>query len=262
MRVRPAVFAGTFYPDKPQELAAVVRSYLPKSPSATPTTVIKAIIAPHAGYIFSGATAGAAYAAVMAQKSHIDRVVVLGPSHRVGFSGVASSGASAFETPLGPVAVDRDAVTALTSAGLAREFEVAHEDEHSLEVQLPFIKTVFPSAHIVPLLAGDEDWQACERVLAALWGKDETLIVISSDLSHYHDYATAQHVDGETAKEIASLAAGSIDHEQACGATAVNGILGIAAEKKMSCQTLELRNSGDTAGPKNRVVGYGAFAIG
>ena len=184
MRVRPAVFAGTFYPDKPQELAAVVRSYLPKSPSATPTTVIKAIIAPHAGYIFSGATAGAAYAAVMAQKSHIDRIVVLGPSHRVGFSGVASSGASAFETPLGPVAVDRDAVTALTSAGLAREFEVAHEDEHSLEVQLPFIKTVFPSAHIVPLLAGDEDWQACERVLAALWGKDETLIVISSDLSH------------------------------------------------------------------------------
>ena len=262
MRVRPSVFAGTFYPDKPQELASVVKSYLSKPASAAPTRVVKAIIAPHAGYIYSGATAGAAYAAVRALRDTIERVVVLGPSHRVGFSGVASSSASAFETPLGPVAVDRDAVTALTTAGLAREFEGAHENEHSLEVQLPFIKTVFPSAHIVPLLAGDEDWLACKRVLATLWGQDETLIVISSDLSHYHDYAAAQHFDKETAKQIESLAAGGIDHEQACGATAVNGILGIAAEKKMSCQTLELRNSGDTAGPKNRVVGYGAFAIG
>jgi AmmeMemoRadiSam system protein B len=265
MRVRPSAFAGTFYPDKPQELAAVVKSHLSKSAktaSAARTMLVKAIVAPHAGYIYSGTTAGAAYAAVSARRDEIERVVLLGPSHRVGFSGIASSGASVFETPLGPVTVDRDAVTALTTAGLAREFEGAHDDEHSLEVQLPFIKTVFPSAHIVPLLAGDEDWQACERVLAALWGKDETLIVISSDLSHYHDYATAQHLDGETAKQIESLAAGGIDHEQACGATAINGILGIAADKKMSCQTLELRNSGDTVGAKNRVVGYGAFAIG
>jgi AmmeMemoRadiSam system protein B len=250
-----------FYPDKPQELAALVKGYLSKFASAAPSIVVKGLIAPHAGYIYSGTTAGAAYAAVTALRDTIERVVVLGPSHRVGFSGVASSGASAFETPLGPVTVDRDAVTALTSAGLAREFERAHESEHSLEVQLPFIKTVFPSAHIVPLLTGDEDWQACERVLAALWGQDETLIVISSDLSHYHDYATAQRLDRETASQIESLAAGGIDHEQACGATAVNGLLGIAAEKKMSCQTLDLRNSGDTAGPKNRVVGYGAFAI-
>jgi MEMO1 family protein len=261
MRVRPAAFAGMFYPDKPQELAAVVKGYLSKYASVAPSMAVKGIIAPHAGYIYSGTTAGAAYAAVTALRDAIERVVVLGPSHRVAFSGVASSGASAFETPLGPVTVDRDAVTALTTAGLAREFERAHESEHSLEVQLPFIKTVFPSAHIVPLLAGDEDWQACERVLAALWGQDETLIVISSDLSHYHDHATAQQLDRETASQIEALAAGGIDHEQACGATAVNGILGIAAEKKMSCRTLDLRNSGDTAGPKNRVVGYGAFAI-
>src|ERR1035437_7727858 len=121
MRVRPSVFAGTFYPDKPQELAAVVKSYLSKTaPSMVSKAITKAIIAPHAGYIFSGTTAGAAYAAVMARKDAIERVVVLGPSHRVGFSGVASSSASAFETPLGPIAVDRDAVTALTAAGLAR----------------------------------------------------------------------------------------------------------------------------------------------
>jgi AmmeMemoRadiSam system protein B len=263
MRLRPSAFAGTFYPDKPQELAMVVKSHLSKSAAAeTPAMVVKAIIAPHAGYIFSGPTAGAAYAAVSARRDAIERVVLLGPSHRVGFSGIASSGASAFETPLGPVTVDRDAVTALITAGLAREFEGAHENEHSLEVQLPFIKTVFPSAHIVPLLAGDEDWQACERALATLWGNDETLIVISSDLSHYHDYATAQRCDAETANQIEALAAGGIDHEQACGATCINGVLGIAAEKKLSCRTIELRNSGDTAGPKSRVVGYGAFAIG
>lgn len=264
MRLRPSAFAGTFYPDKPQELAAAVKSYLSKAPAAPPevASTVKALIAPHAGYIYSGITAGAAYASAAARRDGVERVVVLGPSHRVGFTGVATSGASAFDTPIGPLAVDREASTHLTKAGLAREFEAAHENEHSLEVQLPFIKMVFPSARIVPLLAGDEDWQTCERVLADLWGGDETMIVISSDLSHYRDYEAAKQADRETANQIELLAAGGIDHEQACGATTVNAVLGVAANRKLSCRTVDLRNSGDTAGPKNRVVGYGAFVFG
>ena len=177
------------------------------------------------------------------------------------FAGVATSGASVFETPLGPVAVDRDAVTSLIQAGLAREFEPAHENEHSLEVQLPFLKQLFPAARVVPLLAGDDDWHAALRVLTELWGGNETVIVVSSDLSHYHDYATAQKIDAGTAKSLERLAAGKVDHEQACGATGVNALLALVAEKGLACTTLDLRNSGDTAGPKNRVVGYGAFAV-
>ncbi len=262
MRVRAPAFAGMFYSDKPQELAASVKSYLVgAAPPAIPTPP-KAVIAPHAGYIYSGPVAGTAYAALSARAEEIERVVLFGPSHRVGFSGVAASGAVAFETPLGPVAVDRDAVTGLVKAGLAREFDPAHENEHSLEVHLPFLKLVFPDARVVPLLAGDDDAQAAERALAHLWGESETAIVISSDLSHYHDYASAQRLDAATARALEQLAAEGIDHDQACGATGVNALLAIASRKGLSCLTLDLRNSGDTAGPRNRVVGYGAFAIG
>jgi AmmeMemoRadiSam system protein B len=251
-----------FYSDKPQELAAAVKTYLAQAAPPAVLTPPKAVIAPHAGYIYSGLVAGTAYAALSARSAEIERVLLLGPSHRVGFPGVAASGASAFETPLGPVAVDRDAVTALVQAGLAHEFEPAHENEHSLEVHLPFLKLVFPDARVVPLLAGDDDAQAAERALAHLWGDGETVIVISSDLSHYHDYATAQRLDAATAKAMEQLAPGGIDHEQACGATGINAMLAIASRKGLSCLTLDLRNSGDTAGPRNRVVGYGAFAIG
>jgi AmmeMemoRadiSam system protein B len=251
-----------FYSDKPQELAAAVKAYLAQAAPPTIPTSVKAVIAPHAGYIYSGPVAGTAYAALSTRAAEIERVVLLGPSHRVGFPGVAASGAGAFETPLGPVAVDRDAVAALVKAGLAREFEPAHENEHSLEVHLPFLKLVFPDARVVPLLAGDDDAHAAERALAHLWGDGETAVVISSDLSHYHDYATAQRLDAATAKSMEQLAAGGIDHEQACGATGVNALLAIASRKGLSCLTLDLRNSGDTAGPRNRVVGYGAFAIG
>jgi hypothetical protein len=160
------------------------------------------------------------------------------------------------------VAVDREAVALLVKEGLAREFEAAHENEHSLEVQLPFLKQVCPNARMVPLLAGDDDWRAVEKVLALLWGEGETAIVVSSDLSHYHDYATAQQLDADTAKTVERLAAGEVDFDQACGATGINGLLAMVANKGLACTTLDLRNSGDTAGPRNRVVGYGAFAVG
>jgi AmmeMemoRadiSam system protein B len=251
-----------FYSDKPQELAASVKAYIATAaPPGTPTPP-KAVVAPHAGYIYSGPIAGTAYAALAARGGQIERIILLGPSHRVAFSGVATSGAVFFETPIGPVAVDRDAVARLVQGGLAREFEPAHENEHSLEVQLPFLKQLFPAARVVPLLAGDDDWNVARRILAELWGGDETVIVVSSDLSHYHDYATAKKIDAGTARTMEDLAAGHVDHEQACGATGVNALLALAADKGLACTTLDLRNSGDTAGPKNRVVGYGAFAVG
>jgi AmmeMemoRadiSam system protein B len=251
-----------FYPDKPQELAAAVKAYVAEAtPPATPRPP-KAVVAPHAGYIYSGPIAGAAYAALSARGKDIERVILVGPSHRVGFHGVATSGASAFETPLGPVALDREAVASVIEKGLAREFEPAHDNEHSLEVQLPFLKQVCPGARVVPLLAGDDDWPTVQKALALLWGGDETAIVVSSDLSHYHDYKTAQRLDAETAKTMERHGAGDVDFEQACGATGINALLAVVSDKGLTCTTLDLRNSGDTAGPRNRVVGYGAFAIG
>ncbi len=262
MRARPPAVAGMFYSDKPQELAAAVRSYVAEAAPPGTAKPPKAVVAPHAGYIYSGPIAGTAYAALAARGKEIERVILIGPSHRVGFPGVAASGASAFETPLGPVAVDREAVSLLVKEGLVREFEAAHDNEHSLEVQLPFLKQVCPNARMVPLLAGDDDWRAVEKVLALLWGEGETAIVVSSDLSHYHDYTTAQRLDADTAKTVERLAAGEVDFNQACGATGINALLALVADKGLACTTLDLRNSGDTAGPRNRVVGYGAFAVG
>jgi AmmeMemoRadiSam system protein B len=262
MRARRPAVAGMFYSDKPQELAAAVRAYVAEAAPPGMAKPPKAVVAPHAGYIYSGPVAGTAYAALAPRGKEIERVILIGPSHRIGFPGVAASGASAFETPLGPVAVDREAVALLVKEGLAREFEAAHENEHSLEVQLPFLKQVCPNARMVPLLAGDDDWRAVEKVLALLWGEGETAIVVSSDLSHYHDYATAQQLDADTAKTVERLAAGEVDFDQACGATGINGLLAMVADKGLACTTLDLRNSGDTAGPRNRVVGYGAFAVG
>ena len=251
-----------FYSDKPQELAAAVREYVAEAVPPATAKPPKAVIAPHAGYIYSGPIAGTAYAALSARGKEIERVILVGPAHRVAFPGLATSGASAFETPLGPVTLDREAIALLLKEGRAREFERAHENEHSLEVQLPFLKQVCPNARIVPLLAGDDDWRAVERALELLWGEAETAIVVSSDLSHYHDYTTAQQLDADTARTVERAASGEVGFEQACGATAINGLLALVAVKGLTCTTLDLRNSGDTAGPRNRVVGYGAFAAG
>ncbi len=262
MRARAPAFAGMFYSNKPQELAAAVRAYLDEANPPRTDGPPKAVVAPHAGYIYSGPVAGTAYASLSARGKEVERVVLVGPSHRMAFPGVATSGASAFETPLGPVPVDQEAVALLSKEGLARAFEPAHENEHSLEVHLPFLKQVCPEARIVPLLAGDDDFRAVERVLALLWGEGETAVVVSSDLSHYHDYATAQKLDSATAKMVERGETGEIGFDQACGATGINALLALVADKGLTCTTLDLRNSGDTAGPRNRVVGYGAFAAG
>ena len=264
MGTRPAAVAGSFYPGEAKRLTAAVDGYLADArPSRVGSPAIpKAVIAPHAGYQYSGPIAGSAYGSLVAHAKGIERVVLLGPSHRVPFAGVAASHAAAFDTPLGAVPVDRDAIEALLNDGLIRHKDAAHAREHSLEVHLPFVQRVFPGACVVPLLAGDHDFTGVAAVLARLWGGPETIIVVSSDLSHYHDYDTACRLDRKTADAIEARRAGSVDSEQACGATPVNALLQIAAEKGLDAATLDMRNSGDTAGPRDEVVGYGAFVFG
>jgi AmmeMemoRadiSam system protein B len=266
MATRPAAVAGMFYPGEAKRLAAAVEEYLadarpaPNRMGSPPAP--KAVIAPHAGYQYSGPIAGSAYASLVPHAKEIERVIVVGPSHRVPFSGVACSSAAAFATPLGAVSVDRDALELLLKDGLVANNDAAHAREHSLEVHLPFLQRVFPGACVVPLLVGDHDHASLAAVLARLWGGPETVIVVSSDLSHYHDYETACRLDQETAGVIEARRAGSVDYQQACGATPVNALLQIAADKGLSVSTLDLRNSGDTAGPRDEVVGYGAFVFG
>lgn len=261
LRVRQTAVAGTFYPSDAQTLSALVHQYLAQAKPETADLHPKALIVPHAGYVYSGPIAGSAYAALRAQAEVIRRVVLIGPAHTAPLTGLAVSSVDAFRTPLGRVPVDRDAVRALLSLPQVQQLDHAHTTEHGLEVQLPFLQTVLGQFHMVPLVVGMAQPADVAAVLAQLWDGPETLIVISSDLSHYHDYAAAQRLDEETAVAIESLAPGQIGRDQACGRVAIQGLLLLAQQHGLRAQTLDLRNSGDTAGPRNRVVGYGAFAF-
>jgi hypothetical protein len=263
MGTRAAAVAGTFYPGEAKELTAAVEAYLANAHVAPHSQLPpKAVIAPHAGYQYSGPIAASAYSSLIPHAKSIERVILVGPSHRVPFAGMAASRAASFATPLGAVPVDRDAIESLLKEGLIQENDAAHAREHSLEVHLPFVQRVFPGARVVPLLVGDQDHAGVAAILARLWGGPETVIVVSSDLSHYHDYTTACRLDRETAATIEARRAGGVDFDQACGATPVNALLQIAADKGLSAATIDLRNSGDTAGPRDEVVGYGAFVFG
>ena len=220
----------------------------------------KAIIVPHAGYIYSGPTAATAYARLSLARDTIKRVVLLGPVHRVPVNGLALPGVSVFATPLGSVPVDLDAVAAIENMPQVVESAIAHAQEHSLEVQLPFLQTVLEDFTIVPLAVGDVTGEQVAEVLETLWGGPETLIVISSDLSHFLPYETACAIDSETVQNILTLH-GPVNHQQACGGTPVNGLLLAARKHHLLPQLLDLRNSGDTAGDKNRVVGYASIAF-
>jgi AmmeMemoRadiSam system protein B len=222
-------------------------------------TVPKAIIAPHAGYIYSGPIAASVYTLLAPARDRVNRVVLLGPTHRVAVRGLALPGAEAFATPLGVVEIDRAAVDALRGLPQVVESPQAHALEHSLEVHLPFLQTVLGGFTLLPLAVGQATPQEVADVLERLWGGPETLIVVSSDLSHYLPYRNAQAVDRTTAQAILALST-DISHEQACGATPVTG-LGLAARRRgLRPELLDLRNSGDTAGDHDRVVGYGSFA--
>ena len=258
--VRTPAVAGLFYPADAAELQTQVRGFLDqvKTPAESPP---KAIIVPHAGYIYSGPIAASAYARLRAARDIIRRVVLLGPSHRVGFRGIAVSGMEAFATPLGRIAVDRAAVEQLEPLPDVGFLEQAHAQEHSLEVHLPFLQEVLGRFKLVPLVVGEARPAEVGAVLEALWGGPETLIVISSDLSHYHDYSTARLLDDTTSKAIEALRFEDIGYEQACGRNPVNGLLWVARRKGLHGETIDLRNSGDTAGSRDQVVGYGAYVF-
>jgi AmmeMemoRadiSam system protein B len=258
MNRQPAV-AGSFYPANPEQLHLMVDQFL--SAAATEEKVPKAIIAPHAGYIYSGPIAASVYARLLKAHDLITRVVLIGPSHRVAFRGLAVSGAETFTTPLGNIPVDQAAVQTIAQLPFVEYIEQAHTFEHSLEVQLPFLQEVLDNFEIVPIVAGDATPEQVSQVLDALWGGDETLIVISSDLSHYHDYATARQMDKATSHAIERLQYEQLGSESACGIVPVSGLLNLARKKALSITTIDLRNSGDTAGDKDRVVGYGAYVI-
>ena len=259
---RPAAVAGMFYPGSATALARDVRQMLADSapPAATRGRHVKAIIAPHAGYIYSGPIAASVYAPLAEGGADIRRVVLLGPTHRVAVNGLALPAASAFATPLGIVAVDQAAVAAVAHLPQVVVSDAAHAAEHSLEVQLPFLQTVLGDFGLLPLAVGRASPAQVAEVLECLWGGDETLFVISSDLSHYLPYAAARATDDDTARHIVALDA-DIDHQQACGATPVNGLLLAARRHGLQAQLIDLRNSGDTAGDRSRVVGYGAFTF-
>ncbi len=263
MSVRPAAVAGLFYPDEPQELRSMIATCLHGAVVQTTQPLVpKALIVPHAGYVYSGPVAASAYARLAPLRERVRRVVLLGPAHRVGFHGIAASSADTFETPLGRVEIDRAAVSHALTLPRVRVFDRAHTDEHSLEVQLPFLQTVLGEFRLIPLLVGDATPDEVADVIEALWNGDETLLLVSSDLSHYLSYEMARRIDRETTGAIERLAPEEIGYDQACGRLPVQGLLLAARRHGLHVTTLDLRNSGDTAGPRDSVVGYGAYALG
>jgi AmmeMemoRadiSam system protein B len=257
--LRPAAVAGTFYPGSPAQLAAEVRRLLAAVPQAD-VAPPKALVVPHAGYIYSGPIAASAYARIGSASGKISRVLLLGPAHRVAIRGLAAPEATAFATPLGAVDVDTDAIARALTLPQVRVSAAAHAQEHSLEVQLPFLQALLGGFRIAPFVVGAAGADEVADLLDLLWGGPETLIVISTDLSHYHRYADARAIDRGTAERILALGP-ALDHEEACGATPLNGFLVCARRHGLGPELLDLRNSGDTAGDRARVVGYAAFAF-
>jgi MEMO1 family protein len=259
IRVRPPAVAGTFYPAEPAVLRSVVERSLNEARAAG--GVPKALIAPHAGYVYSGPVAGSAYAQVLAARGRITRVVLLGPAHRVPVAAVAVASADAFSTPLGLVPVDTATRDALVDAGLVVVDDHVHAREHSLEVQLPFLQVALGDVTVLPLAVGHVSADRVAEILDQVWGGDETLVVASTDLSHYHDRATATELDRRTAAAIVDKRPDRLGTGDACGVLAVQGLLLGAAARDLDVELLDLRTSADTAGDPDRVVGYGAFAL-
>jgi hypothetical protein len=257
---RPAAVAGTFYPASAAELGRQVDDLLAAAPPRAPAAAPKALVAPHAGYVYSGPIAASAYALLAGMAGRIRRVVLLGPAHRVPVRGLALPAVERFATPLGEVEIDLDAVAALRDLPQVADSAGAHAAEHSLEVHLPFLQRVLGRFLLVPLVVGQATAAEVAEVLDRLWGGDETLIVVSSDLSHYLPYDAAREVDRDTVERLLRLDA-QIGHEQACGATPVNGLLLAARRRGLCAELLDLRNSGDTAGDRRRVVGYASVAF-
>jgi AmmeMemoRadiSam system protein B/AmmeMemoRadiSam system protein A len=259
--VRPPAVAGTFYPGEPGALAAEVRELLDGvEPPGPRVAWPKALIVPHAGYVYSGAVAAHAFDELASARGIVKRVVLLGPVHRVPVRGLAVPSDAAFATPLGSIAIDREAMGAVRDLPQVVTSDAAHALEHSLEVQLPFLQRQLGEFSLVPFAVGDATIQEVAQVIERLWGGEETLIVISTDLSHYHPYAEARAIDGATVERIGRFDS-DLDHHEACGATPLNGFLHVSKKKGLALRLLAACNSGDAAGGKDRVVGYCAFSL-
>ena len=256
--VRPAAVAGMFYPSDATELRDQVQGFLRSAKPSHHTP--KAIIAPHAGYVYSGAIAGSAYAALQDLTADIENVVLLGPCHREYVSGIAASSAATFNTPLGGVKLDQAAIRALVDEFEFVEYsDSAHALEHSLEVQLPFLQSIFSGFRLLPFAVGGATPEQVEMLLERVWFDVSTMVVVSSDLSHYHDYTNAQQIDQYTTQKIERLDPAGLSGEHACGQRPICGLLRYAAKHGLKCEVVDVRNSGDTAGMRDRVVGYGAY---
>lgn len=256
--IRPPAVAGMFYPSDPVQLEHEVQKFLVE---AHPHTLVpKALIVPHAGYVYSGAVAGSAYATLKNIAPRIRRVVLLGPTHRVAVQGLVLPDTEVFDTPLGHVKLDMEAMRAIAHLPQVSFNEEAHAQEHSLEVQLPFLQCVLDDFVLLPLAVGLATATEVAEVLQSVWGGNETLIVVSSDLSHFLPYSAAQIIDNKTVQDIMALHP-PITHEQACGGTPINGLIAAASKHRLKPHLLDLRNSGDTAGSRDRVVGYAAIAF-
>lgn len=265
--IQPTAVAGLFYPAAPDRLQDDVDYFLNEarsggSPEVSHSRRIKALIAPHAGYVYSGAIAAQAYVKLLSQANEIHRVLIFAPAHRLPFRGLAIASADLFATPLGNIGVDTVCRKQLTDgAGPVRVLDEAFRDEHALEVQLPFLQRVLDDFTLVPILVGDADPIAVQNVMSQCWGGPETLIVVSSDLSHFHDYDTAERMDLRTTTGIEALQPEDVGYEGACGRIPIQGLLFAAREKGLQVKTVARCNSGDTGGDRQRVVGYGAYVF-
>jgi AmmeMemoRadiSam system protein B len=258
--IRPAAVAGSFYPGEPSRLASEIATHLRGASSQARARPPKAIIAPHAGYMYSGPIAGCVYARLASLRGVVRRVVLAGPAHRIYVRGAAVPAAVAFDSPLGRVPLDLEAIAALRALPFVEASDRAHALEHSLEVHLPFLQSVLGEFRLVPVLVGDATPEEAAELLDTVWGGAETVVVVSSDLSHYLGYDEARARDHGTAQAILRLEADLVP-EEACGAAPINGLLVAARRRGLAAELVDLRSSGDTAGDRDRVVGYGAFAF-
>ena len=262
-RVRQPAVAGVFYPADPDALGALLVAYLAEARTGAAgdanEPLPKALVVPHAGYVYSGPIAASAYVQLERERQRVERVVLLGPSHRVALEGLAVPSADRFATPLGDIVLDRVALDRALALPQVSLCDAAHEAEHSLEVQLPFLQRVLGDFVLVPFAVGDATGAQVAELLELLWNGPETLILVSSDLSHYRDYETARSLDTATSRAIEELAPDRLDFESACGRVPLRGLLLAARRHGLRARLLDLRSSGDTAGPRDRVVGYGAY---
>ncbi len=259
-RIRPPAVSGRFYPEDPSGLRRLIAACFDRARTGPSEPAPKALLVPHAGYVYSGPVAASAYHRLEPRGTG-QRVILIGPSHFVSFRGFALSGADAFETPLGRVAVDAAAATSALELPGTQLLDEAHRQEHSLEVQLPFLQSILAEFTILPILVGKAAPEAVARTILSLSRADATLFIVSSDLSHYHDYATALRIDAETCRAIGRLEAERLAPARACGWSAIGGLLLAARQLRLQPTCLDCRNSGDTAGGRQSVVGYAAFSF-